>query len=407
MCQEGGFLLKGRVTDAATGLPLTNVNVYINETMTGTTSLLEGKFELKIPSTPAILVFSNVGYTRRYFTLMQPYKGEFEVPMERSTHEIQEVVITARRSPVPISDELDMYVVDYDFYDNHILLLGHPGNRSSETVLVMTDRMGKTLARNHVNKGINLYRDPFNNLHLLSSDSAFQLYYDDKELQLLYGIEKNRFMNLFPEFLKVFNNRVILRQYAFDDQVLMYYFYTPGDSTIQRFWSQASTQVHRKYSGSMNIIPITRDGKGSTEYNLFNSDERFIKMAYYAPIFCPLELIRDTIYIFNFNHGVIEILGRNGLPIAKSSLITFQTEPGWQKRLYVDPISNKVYTEYLVFGITTLREIDLTNGFLKDQKIRVPDYPYVMKIMFHDGFLYFLYQEKRYPKYQKLFRMQL
>jgi len=405
--QESGFTLQGRVTHASTGQPLGNVNVFVNETMIGTTTGNDGTFILKISETPAILVFSCVGYTRRFFTLFEAPGGSFDVPLEPSLHRIPEVLITATRKPVSISDLQDIYVVDYDFYDEHVLLLGHPGKKSLETKLILMDRQGKTLCEKPVTNGLNLYRDPFDNLHLLTSDTTWQLYYDDKEIHLLYPLKKEQFKTLFPEFLNVYQDKIILRQYAYDDQVLLYYFYTPGDSVVKRFWSQATDEMHRKMKGSINTIPLTRDGKSTSQFDLFNADERFIKMAYYAPIFCPLEIIRDTIYIFNFNHGVLEVLGPNGLPVAKSSLITFHTEDGWQKRLYADRSSHKVYTEYRVMSKTILREIDLYTGFLKEGKIRIPDFAYVSKIMIRDGYLYFLYPEKNYPRYQRLFRMRL
>ncbi len=405
--QESSFMLKGRVMHASTRQPLANVNVFLNETMIGTTSDASGRFEIQIADPPVILVFSSVGYTRRHFTIFKDPGEEFVVPLEPSLHEIPEVLITASRKPVSISDQQDLYVVDYDFYDHHLILLGHPGNRTLETELVLIDRQGRTLSKQMVNRGQNLYRDPFDNLHLLTADTAWQIFFDDKELQLLYPLKKEDFKRLFPEFLKIYQDKVIMRQYAYDDQVLLYYFYTPGDSLIRRFWSQATDEMHRKMKGSFQHIPITRDGKGTSQFDLFNADERFIKMAYYAPIFCPLEILRDTIYIFNFNHGAIEILGSNGLPVAKSSLITFHTEDGWQKRIYLDPVFNKIYTEYRVMSRTILREIDLSTGFLKPEKIRIPDFAYISKIMVHDGYLFFLYPEKGFPRYQRLFRMRI
>lgn len=407
MSQDTGFVIKGRVTHMETGEPVSTVNVYVNETMIGTTTGDDGFFSLKVPDSPAILVFSCVGFTRRYFTLTEAPSGDFNVPLEPARQQIPEVLITGTRDPVSISDKQDLFVSDYDFYDQHIMLLGHPGNKNLETKLLLMDRLGNTLAQTDVRLGINLYRDPFNNLHILTSDTAYQIYFDGDSIQLLYPVKKDRFMKTFPEFLKIYHNKIILRQYAYDDQVLLYYFYNPGDSLVQRFWSQATDEMHRKMKGSMNSIPLTPDGKSTTQFNLFNSDERFIKMAYYAPIFCPLEIIKDTLYIFNFNNGVIEVLGRNGLPVAKSSLMTFHTEEGWQKRLYIDPVTNKAYTEYKRMSKTILREINIHTGYLKPEKIRIPRFSYIKKIMIYDGYLYFLYPERSYPKYQRLFRMRL
>ncbi len=404
---QTGTILKGKVFDSKTNLPVAQASIFVNETLVGTTSDEAGRYELKLPYTPAILVFSCIGYTRRYFTLTQAVAGDFNVPLDPSLNEIPEVLITGRRTPVSISDNQDIYVVDYDFYDNHILLLGHPGKKSIETHLILMDRMGKTIQREIINKGNNLYRDPFNNIHLLCADTAYQIYFDGKDLQLLYPTDKDKFLKAFPEFIKIYRNKIILRQYDFDDQALLYYFYNPPDSTIQRFWAEATSEVYRKTDGLMSSIRITPDGKNKSQFNLFNSDERFIKMAYYAPVFCPLEVIKDTIYIFNFNNGLIESFGYRGFHVDTPTSFSFHKIDGWQKKLYVDAPTGKVYTHYLRNGISVIREIDTRRGALEPKEIKIPSFAYISKIMINDGYLYFLYEEKQYPKFMRLYRMPL
>jgi hypothetical protein len=405
--QNEGFTLKGKVYDSKSGQPVVQASIYINESLTGTSSDAQGRYELKIPFTPSLLVISCVGYTRRYFTLTHKTNGEFNIPLDPSVEEIPEVLITGKRTPVSITDNQNIYVVDYEFYDNHILLLGHPGKKSLETLLILMDRMGKTIFQKQIDKGSNLYRDPFNNIHLLCADTAYQVFYDGKDLNLIFPTDKERFMKSFPEFLKIYRDKVVLRQYAFKDQALLYYFYVPSDSLIQRFWAEGTSEIYRKTDGLMTSIRITADGKSTSQFNLFNSDERFIKMAFYAPIFCPLEIIRDTIYIFNFTNGLIETFGYRGFQADSPTAITFHTLDGWQKKLYVDAAIGKVYTEYLRNGISELREINLKSGQLKPKPIRIPNFAHISKIMVQDGFLFFLYEEKQYPKYMRLYRMPL
>jgi hypothetical protein len=402
---QQGITLKGRVYNSKTGDPVPQASIYVNETLVGGSSDDQGRYEIRLPATPVMIVISSVGYTRRYFTIAGPVPGDFNVPLEPSLHEIPEVLVTGKRAPVSISDKQDLYVMDYDFYDNHVLLLGNPGKKSLETHLILMDRMGNTINRKVINRGNNLYRDPFNNIHLLCNDTAYQVYFDGKELQLLFPADKDRFIRSFPEFIKILNNKIILRQYDFDDQALLYYFYNPSDSTIQKFWAEATTEVYRKTEGLMSSIRITPSGKTSSHFNLFNSDERFIKMAFYAPIFCPLEVIKDTIYIFNFNNGLIETYSYRGFHADTPTSFSFHKDPGWQKKLYVDAVTGKAYTHYMKNGISVIREIDLKKGALAPREIKIPNFAYISKIVIHDGYLYFLYEEKQYPKFMRLFRM--
>jgi hypothetical protein len=405
MAQNQSFVLKGKVFDALTKAPVAQASIYVNETVNGTTSGSDGSYSLKIMSTPAVLVISCIGYTRRYFTFMAPQTSDFNVPLDPSLYEIPEVLVTAKRTPVSISDDQDIFVTDYDFYDNHILLLGNPGKRSTETLLVMMDRMGKRILKKEVKQGINLYRDPFNNVHLLTPDTAYQVFFDGKELSLLYPCNKERFMKSFPEFLEIYQGKIILRQYAFDDQALLYYFYNPSDTSVQRFWAEATQPIYNRIDGLVNSIPITREGKTTSQFNLFNADERFIKMAFYAPIFCPLLIIRDSIYIFNFTNGVIQTYGARGMPIDTPTAITFHTADGWQKKLFNDKVTGKVYTQFIRNGISELREINIKTGQLNEQVIKIPEFPFISKLLVNDGYLFFLYQEKQYPNFMRLYRM--
>ncbi|MCD6347298.1 MAG: carboxypeptidase-like regulatory domain-containing protein [Bacteroidales bacterium] len=240
------FTLSGHVSDSETGEPLSGVNIFINETMRGTTTDNDGNFKILINKLPSLIVFSRVGYTRQYFNLTSQPSSAFNVPMQKSINEIPEVEITAKRTAIKITARQDLYVVDYDFYDEHILLLGHPSKKSRKVNLLLMDRSGKPLIRKEVRGGVNLFHDPFNNIHLLASDTAYQLFFDGKDIKLLYPSDKNSFLKAFPEFLKVYNDKVILRQFAFEDQSLMYYFYNPADSSIQRIWAQATAEVYRK-----------------------------------------------------------------------------------------------------------------------------------------------------------------
>ncbi len=67
-----GFFAKGQVLDAASGFPIPFATVYVEETMEGTTTDLEGHFELKLAEVSDSLTAVSLGYT----ALSMPIQGD-------------------------------------------------------------------------------------------------------------------------------------------------------------------------------------------------------------------------------------------------------------------------------------------------------------------------------------------
>jgi hypothetical protein len=64
-----------------------------------------------------------------------------------------------------------------------------------------------------------------------------------------------------------------------------------------------------------------------------------------------------------------------------------------------------VYTQFIRNGISELREINIKTGQLNEQVIKIPEFPFISKLLVNDGYLFFLYQEKQYPNFMRLYRM--
>lgn len=106
--------IKGNVVDLNTGEPLIGVNIYLEDKSIGTITDNNGNFELKINSPlPVVVVFSNIGYFSRSYTINQE-KEDLQVALAEQIVLGQEIVISASRvkenilrSPVSI-EHLDM-----------------------------------------------------------------------------------------------------------------------------------------------------------------------------------------------------------------------------------------------------------------------------------------------------------
>lgn len=90
--------VSGKVTNTSDGFPLPGVNVIVKGTTTGAMTNLDGDFEIKVASFPAILVFSSLGYASTEVKVSG--KTILEVKMEESVMGLDEVVVTGLASSV-------------------------------------------------------------------------------------------------------------------------------------------------------------------------------------------------------------------------------------------------------------------------------------------------------------------
>lgn len=72
--------IEGEVVDAETGETLIGVNVVVKNTTTGTSTDMDGRFELEVPSLDEVLVVSYIGYE----TMEIPIEGRTEIFIEMS-----------------------------------------------------------------------------------------------------------------------------------------------------------------------------------------------------------------------------------------------------------------------------------------------------------------------------------
>lgn len=85
--------VSGLVTSNGDNAPLPGVNVSIKGTTTGTQTNAEGRFQLKVPSDKATLVFSYIGFISQEVTVGS--KTTINVSLASDSRQLNEVVVTA------------------------------------------------------------------------------------------------------------------------------------------------------------------------------------------------------------------------------------------------------------------------------------------------------------------------
>ncbi|MEQ9298312.1 MAG: SusC/RagA family TonB-linked outer membrane protein [Cyclobacteriaceae bacterium] len=86
-------VIKGKVTEEATGQPLIGATINVKGQSVGTITMIDGSFTLNVPEESNTLIFSSIGYTSQEINIGT--RSVIEVAMAEDLRQLQEVVVTA------------------------------------------------------------------------------------------------------------------------------------------------------------------------------------------------------------------------------------------------------------------------------------------------------------------------
>lgn len=92
-------IVKGFITDSETGEPLSYASIRIDGTTYGTSSNLDGIFELKLEQGDYHLIFSFIGYRSDTLQISAPTKNQLIIELKPQAVKLAEVVVVAGENP--------------------------------------------------------------------------------------------------------------------------------------------------------------------------------------------------------------------------------------------------------------------------------------------------------------------
>ena len=394
--QNTDFILTGKITDSKSGQPISNANIYVKGSMYGVKSNQNGFYKINIKQIPSSITFSHIGYAEKQI-LIEKSKNIFNISLESQSSELNGITITPKK-PENIIKGKPLYVKDFNFYNDYILLLAYKYKSLNEAELILMKTNGDTLLSLQVNSPEKIYKDCLGYNHLIEKENAFQIFYDSAKLQLLYPTESENYEAKLSPCIEVIYNQYYFRHYTANKQILNYIRYNSEAKKQSEFITISDKKALRRLKDKSRLMNMD----GYTEF-----DERFEQMCFYSPLYSPLLEINDTAYIFNFVDSKIERYTSDGKFINEVN-IDFHLKKKWRKEILLDEITNKVYTLYREDGISTIQEINITTGEL-GSAFKISKYVFIDQIKIRNGIAYFLYTEKKTTQndYKQLYAYKL
>ncbi len=388
-------LIKGKIIDTISGKAIKDVNIQVKGTEIGTSTNSKGYFELNLRVKKPILIISHINYENKEIDLKTRHDNYLNINILQKTSELDIFNVYANKV-VDIIKDKPLYVKDYDFYGDSILLLVYRNKKISKPELVLINKNGDTLSNLHIEKPEYLHFDYNDNTFLVTKHNAYQIYVNKKGIKLLFPKSRDDFEISHKPVVEASGETMFFRKYFYKNQVLAYYAYELYSDKAREF----------KVIGEEQGLTMLSDFNRFMSMCDYNENAlRFEELIMYDPVYAPLVKIGDTICIFNYLVSKLEKYSVSGNLLEEVD-ISFHKEKHWKEQIFVDEIKSKVYTLFKKNGITKIKEIDMKTGLLC-RTIDVPDYQFIEKIKMRDDKLYFLYKDNVDYAYKKVYKMDI
>ena len=408
----------GKVFDQVTKRPVSNVNLVVQSSRAGTVTDSKGEYSFYLDTIPSILIVSHIGYeTKKIILDTASYKMIlYLVPVVK---QLKEIVISAKPQEIIFKDE-HFAVLDYDIDSGNIYLLVYR-NRFSKSELICRTPDGDTIARSGLLPfaSKSLVHDCLGYLHILSGDSAYQLFRKEKVIWLIHPVTVRKYDEVLSDCIASTPDLLYFKRTT--DYGLGTEFYTINRKNNIRKWiaqvrdEKKAKMLRRNQEDAWMLMSPSapgQDGKMSESIGGVSSANEalekwyWVKKVVYPPIKSFLYRIGEFICIFNTPNKQMEFYDPEGNYSYKIELKTDHAGEGrYTNDILIDGFTLKVFTTYLKNGTLSLFEIDLNTGMLTKSLSCYHLYP--QKLRIYGNYLYYLYDDPELPDNKMLFRQRL
>ena len=441
--------ITGKVT-ASNGTGIAGVHIFDSTAKVGATSDINGIFSLTIPPKTTKLRFSHLAFNTQYLSLTQKRLADtiaantiwLDVVLTSKTRELPAFEISDAKVEIAYKNA-KQWILDYEPVgtDEFLLLLLEKNKKYLQLVNSNHEKISQIV----VNKDYStLFKDCFGTFHLLSKDSACQIFLVDEELTLPYRYTRHDFNQIMDPMVVNTNNYLYAQDFTGHGQVVLYHKINKESKEKTPFIENAEEKRAILYrndyfsaitSGFIGCnsaagIDVTPEMIANFRYILLNSknvDELFSLRWMVAPadILCDFEIqkliafykhvltvppysllatINDTLYFFDHLNNKISAYDLDGNYL-KETPITYHNSRDWGKEIIVNEEKTRCFAKFTHNGEFSLIEINPNTGqmlkkyileehaFPTKIRVRGNEIHYLSKDYFEGEQKYFLWRQ--------------
>ncbi|MBL7930995.1 MAG: hypothetical protein JNL60_03780 [Bacteroidia bacterium] len=344
------------------------------------------------------LVIYQVGYLLKKTTPELVGPGN-NVWLHRKDVNLEEVSITAKTIEIFNEKEYTVFL-DFEFYDDHVLSLISRGSKYD--ALLLSDKNGNKITEIRLKiKAEGLFKDCLNNIHLLTKDSIYQIYYDYQTIHLLPAYDLVAYNNMLKRCECSHNDKYIFKTSRYQELKNIYTYYDAPNGSSKQLALVADSQNIKDFNMDFDIryfLDLRRRGAGyfytvadiykymdqfREQLVLDDSYKRLLK-----PVDSEVKIIDSSFALFDYTHKTVSYYSFDGQLQSQASLEQF---PQIAPKILIDrDAPNYVFTKQNNRnGLLTLYRFDkLTNQIT--HSFILNDFHYLGNFQIKENYLYFI-----------------
>ena len=412
---------------------VSNVNIGIVNTRTGTSSNAKGQYILPLfnPSTTVKLYYSCIGYQDTLVSLspkqLQRDSINISFKMRPKSYALSEVTISENKPEIAYHEKM-VSLETFEINEMGIYLIAY--QNSGNALLHLSFDLDTLSVLPVARKYNRLYKDVFGQIHLISYDSTYQIghrrYRDTyMDAELFYGTSIKDFYIIMGDNAAVTDSVFVIATYygcACSGQELYYHYFkrgNPNGHLLEYIYDQesldycANIQKFGELEGFGERGPLP--SKDSYAHFAMRPRVNLRKWTLApGPIYDPIFVIGDSLVLFNFETDKNEYFDKNAQLIGETPIKFHRylnwngkwlMKSSWKKEVLVDRVRKEFYAVFEDDGVMSISKINLKTG--QTQVVaRLSDFHFVQLPTINDGILYFMYHTG--PTHSKaLYRMKI
>lgn len=218
-------VVTGKVEDRNTFSSVANAHITIAGTKAGCTTDLNGEFKIVPDTLPVYLIISHVGYeTQRIWVEKSVVDVGLNILLKPSVNMLSEVEVTALHDAETFFEDEDYTVLDYEAENTLVYLLVYRFRFARAQLICLSDR-GDTVATSGALpfKPTRLFSDCLGYLHVLSEDSAYQVYLYKDIILFPYKSGIRKFMSTMSNCVASNQDWLYFREESLDHLTVNFY----------------------------------------------------------------------------------------------------------------------------------------------------------------------------------------